>query len=125
MHLMHNGHSKISDERIAPTCYPCTKLDKCEVLSLDGYGCRVLYNHFGIRENVMLRKIYRAIVVGNAAVVTYKASNILSDRRLNKMGVSRSEFIQERMNKIISELSAQEAIALETRQLNRNLVGSN
>ena len=73
----------------------------------------------------MLRKIYRAIVVGNAAVAADKASNILSDRGLNKMGVSRSEFIQERMNKIISELSAQEAIALETRQLNRNLVGSN
>jgi hypothetical protein len=73
----------------------------------------------------MLRKIYRAIVVGNAAVAAYKAANTLSDRRLDKMGVSRSEFIQERMNKIISEFSAQEAISLETRQLNRNLVGSN
>ena len=57
----------------------------------------------------MLKKIYRAVAVGQAAVAAIRLLQTVSDRQLDDMGISRSDFVQECMNKVIADFAAQDA----------------
>ena len=68
----------------------------------------------------MLRKIYRAIAVGQAAVAANLLLQTVSDRQLDEMAISRTDFVQERMNKVIADFAAQDAA--EANKSVRNMV---
>ena len=68
----------------------------------------------------MLRKIYRAISVGQAAVAANRLLQTVSDRQLDDMGISRSDFVQECMNKVIADFAAQDTA--EANKSVRNMV---
>ena len=68
----------------------------------------------------MLRKVHRAIAVGYAAVAAYRLLQTVSDRQLDDMGISRSDFVQECMNKVIAGFAAQDAA--EANKSVRNMV---
>ena len=79
----------------------------------------------------MLRKIYRAIAVEHAVVAANRFLQIVSDRQLDDMGISRSDFVQECMNKVITDFAAQDAAEanksvrnMVDNMTNANLVGS-
>ena len=79
----------------------------------------------------MLRKIYRAIAVEHAVVAANRLLQIVSDRQLDDMGISRSDFVQECMNKVITDFAAQDAAEanksvrnMVDNMTNANLVGS-
>ena len=57
----------------------------------------------------MLRKIYRAIAVGQAAVAVNRLLQTVSDRQLDDVCISRSDFVQECMDKVIADFAAQDA----------------
>lgn len=68
----------------------------------------------------MLRKIYRAIAIGQAAVAASRLLQTVSDRQLDDMGISRSDFVQECMNKVIADFAAQDAA--EANKSVRNMI---
>ena len=68
----------------------------------------------------MLKKIYRATAVGQAAVAANRLLQTVSDRQLDDMGISRSDFVQECMNKVIADFVAQDAA--EANKSVRNMV---
>lgn len=68
----------------------------------------------------MLKKIYRAVAVGQAAVAANRLLQTVSDRQLDDMGISRSDFVQECMNKVIADFAAQDAA--EANKSVRNMV---
>ena len=79
----------------------------------------------------MLRKIHRAIAVGQAAVAANRLLQTVSDRQLDDMGISRSDFVQECMNKVIADFAAQDAAEANksvrnmiVNMTNANLVGA-
>ena len=79
----------------------------------------------------MLKKIYRAIAVGQAAVAANRLLQTVSDRQLDDMGISRSDFVQECMNKVIADFAAQDASEANksvrnmiNHMLNPNLAGA-
>ena len=68
----------------------------------------------------MLRKIYRAISVGQDAVAANRLLQKVSDRQLEDVCISRSDFVQECMNKVIADFAAQDAA--EANKSVRNMV---
>jgi hypothetical protein len=68
----------------------------------------------------MLRKIYRAISVGQDAVAANRLLQTVSDRQLDDVCISRSDFVQECMNKVIADFAAQDAA--EANKSVRNMV---
>ena len=68
----------------------------------------------------MLKKIYRAISVGQAAVAANRLLQTVSDRQLDDMGISRSDFVQECMNKVIADFAGEDAA--EANKTVRNMV---
>jgi uncharacterized protein YjiS (DUF1127 family) len=57
----------------------------------------------------LLRKIFRAIAVGQAAVAANRLLHKVSNRQLDDVGISRTDFVQECMNKVIADFAAQDA----------------
>lgn len=92
----------------------CSALDAVIITILD-YFTGIIK-----KENIVFRKIYRAIAIGHAAVVANRFLQTLSDRQLDDRGVSRSNFLQQCMNKIIADFAAQDAA--EANKAIRNMV---
>ena len=79
----------------------------------------------------MSRKIYRAITVGQTAVAANRLLQTVSDRQLDDMGISRINFVQECMNKVIADFAAKDAAEanksvgnMVDNMTNANLVGA-
>ena len=79
----------------------------------------------------MLRKIYRAMALAQAASAANQMLLHVSDRQLDDMGISRSDFVQECMNKVIADFAAQDAAeanksvrTMINHMINPNLAGA-
>jgi uncharacterized protein YjiS (DUF1127 family) len=79
------------------------------------------------KENVMLRKIYRTILLGQAASAARKTLAMMSDSDLKDLGFSRYNFesavitsVREHLDKREAEISAKQVMKAI---VNPNLVG--
>ena len=80
------------------------------------------------KEKVMLKKIYKVMVLSRAASAANETLRTLSDSQLDDIGISRSSFVREIVNSVRKDLdnaenkkSKREMIAI---LINPNLAGS-
>ena len=79
----------------------------------------------------MLKKIYRAIALAQAASAANQLLNSVSARQLNDMGISRATFVAETKAMLKAEFAAQDKAAADKsvrimmdKMINENLVGA-
>ena len=60
------------------------------------------------KENVMFRKIYRAMVLGQAASAAYKTSATMSDEILDDIGQTRGSFVNNVIESVRKELDRED-----------------
>ena len=80
------------------------------------------------KEQVMLKKLFRAMILSRAASAANQTLETLSDRQLDDMGFSRTTFVSEIVNSVRKDLNTAENDMSHRQMINRivnpNLAGS-
>ena len=67
----------------------------------------------------MLKKLFKAMILGRAASAANQTLKTLSDRQLNDMGLSRTTFVSEIVNSVIKDLDKAKKDMSHRQMINR------
>ena len=67
----------------------------------------------------MLKKLFKAMILGRAASAANQTLKTLSDRQLNDMGLSRTTFVSEIVNSVMKDLDKAEKDMSHRQMINR------
>ena len=103
MRLTHNGNAAVCDEVKRKKYYVKSRKSK---------------------ENKMLKRLFRAMVIARQASAAMQALQYMSDRQLEDIGFTRETFVEKIKADVFAELDAAQAAKVQVAPVNPNSVGA-
>ena len=103
MRLTHNGNAAVCDEVKRKKNYSVIRKNK---------------------ENKMLKRLFRAMIIARQAAAAMQALQYISDRQLEDVGYTRDTFVEQIKANVLAELDAAHAKKTQAAPVNPNLVGA-